>query len=57
LLDKIETKITLSTPSTISRNVNVMSAMKPEEENSASIVTALPWNALGNCSRSASEKI
>jgi hypothetical protein len=42
IFDRIEMKMTLSTPSTISRNVNVMSATRLEEVNNASIVTALP---------------
>src|SRR3974390_1840480 len=37
LLDRIEMKITLSTPSTISRNVSVMSAIRPEEVKNASM--------------------
>jgi len=44
LLDRIEMKMTLSTPSTISRNVSVMSASRPEEVKNASMVTSLPWN-------------
>jgi hypothetical protein len=35
----MEMKMTLSTPSTISRNVSVMSATKPEEVKNASMVT------------------
>jgi hypothetical protein len=42
LLDRIEMKMTLSTPSTISRNVSVMSASRLEEVKNVSMVTALP---------------
>src|SRR4029077_13637250 len=41
LLDRIEIKMTLSTPSTISRNVSVMSASRPEEVKNISIVATL----------------
>jgi hypothetical protein len=34
----MEMKMTLSTPSTISRNVNEMSATRPEEVRNASMV-------------------
>jgi hypothetical protein len=43
LLDRIEMKMMLSTPSTISRNVSVPSAIKPEEVKNASMMAA-PWS-------------
>src|ERR1700740_3747424 len=53
LLDKIEMKMTLSTPSTISRNVRVNRATRPEDVRNASmvIISLLEPKLPGNDSR------